>query len=145
VNPTEATPVSVDPDPRARHDPAAARPSDDASFRRLTAEHVTARALVESATLAEAMPRILQAICEALDWEHGASWIVDAESGRMRLGEIWHAPGVEFPEFTRASRAATFLPGEGLPGRVWQTGQPTWIRDVVVDPNFPRAPIAIRE
>jgi two-component system sensor histidine kinase/response regulator len=122
------TPVSRDPGPR-----------------RITAEHVAARALVESATLAEAMPRILRAICEAFDWDHGASWTVDIEAGVLRFGELWHPPGVEFPEFERASRGATFLPGVGLPGRVWETGQPTWIPDVVVDPNFPRAPIAIRE
>ena len=39
---------------------------DEAAERRLTAEYVTARALVESHTLAEATPKILQGICEAL-------------------------------------------------------------------------------
>ena len=125
--------------------PIETRGSDDSAARRLTAEHVTARALVESATLAEAMPRILRAICEAFDWEHGASWTVDADAGVLRFSEMWHPPGVAFPEFEQASRNATFVPGIGLPGRVWQTSKPTWISDVVVDPNFPRAPIAIRE
>jgi two-component system sensor histidine kinase/response regulator len=113
--------------------------------RRLTAEYVTARALVESATLAEAVPRILQAICEALGWEHGALWVVDARAGVLRCVETWHRPEVSFPEFERASRATTFAPGIGLPGRVWESARAAWIPDVGDDANFPRAPIARRE
>ncbi len=44
---------------------------------RLAAQYATALVLAESATLAQAVPRILQAICETLGWEHGAVWNVD--------------------------------------------------------------------
>ena len=36
----------------------------------------TACALAESATLGEAAPRMLRAVCEALSWEFGALWEV---------------------------------------------------------------------
>ena len=112
---------------------------DSHAKRRLTAEHVAARALVESATFGDAAPRILEAICEALGWEFGALWRIDGEAQILRCVDTWRASVADFPEFDRASRQLTFHRGVGLPGRVWESGQPAWIPDVVLDPNFPRA------
>ena len=113
--------------------------------RRLTAEYVAARALAESSSLAEAAPRVLQAMCEALDWDHGALWSVDTGSAVLRCVQTWHLPAVSLPEFEDLSRRTVFARGIGLPGRVWASGEPAWIPDVVADPNFPRAAIAKRE
>jgi two-component system sensor histidine kinase/response regulator len=113
--------------------------------RRLTAAHATASALMDAASLAEATPKILKAICEALGWEHGAMWTVVHEQHVLRCSDIWSMPGRSFPEFDAMSRALTFAPGVGLPGRVWATAAPVWIPDVVRDPNFPRAQVAARE
>ncbi len=123
------------PDPRGQNSPAG---------RRLTAEHVTARALIEASSFAEAAPKILQAICETLGWEHGALWTVDREHDVLRCADIWTAPGRKFDEFDSASRQFTFNRGVGLPGRVWLSGEPAWIPDVVNDGNFPRAKVASR-
>jgi PAS domain S-box-containing protein len=113
--------------------------------RRLTAEHVTARALVEASSFAEAAPKILQAICETLGWAHGALWSINRELDVLQCSEIWTAPGGELREFTEISRRITFTRGVGLPGRVWQRAEPVWIPDVVEDTNFPRARIAAHE
>ena len=112
---------------------------------RLTAEHVTARALVDATSFDEAAPKILEAICETLGWEHGALWEVDRDAGALRCTQIWTAAGTHFPGFTALSRQTRFVPGVGLPGRVWSTREPAWIPDVVRDTNFPRAPVAARE
>src|ERR687898_6348 len=98
--------------------------SGSLSQRRLTAEYVAARALLESATLAEAAPKILEAICDALGWEHGALWRIDRDAEVLRCVHIWNAPTASFPEFDEASRVAAFRIGVGLPGRVWQRGEP---------------------
>src|SRR4030095_268540 len=38
-----------------------------------------------------------------------------------------------------------FKKGEGLPGRIWESGQPIWIPDVLADDNFPRKLAAQKE
>ena len=114
-------------------------PLEARAERRLTAEYVAARALAESATLAEAAPRVLQAMCEGLSWDYGALWNIDSGSGVLRCVQTWRLPGVSLPEFEDESRRTVFAHGVGLPGRVWATGEPAWIPDVAEDANFPRA------
>ncbi|MBI3402454.1 MAG: PAS domain S-box protein [Acidobacteria bacterium] len=107
--------------------------------RRLTVEYVAARALAESTTLAEAGGRVLRAICETLGWDHGGLWHVDASAGVLRCKDTWHRPAIDLAEFEATSRRITFTRGVGLPGRVWASGEPAWVPDVVEDANFPRA------
>ena len=56
----------------------------------------------------------------------------------IRFVDLWHAPDVEAAEFIKDSRDRTFTRGEGLVGRVWDTGKPIWIPDVCADPSFRR-------
>ncbi len=109
--------------------------------RRLALRDAVTRALADSGSLVEATPRILQALCEALDWDLGALWIVEPHTDQLRCVQTWHlhtGPASAFEFDTRQSR---FQLGEGLPGRVWATGQPAWILDITKDDNF-RAPSA---
>src|SRR5262245_11087371 len=117
----------------------------DFSQRRFAAEYATAQVLADASRLAEATPRILEAICTTLGWEHGALWRVDDGAGVLRCVATWHVAGAPLDEFEALSRSTTFVRGQGLPGRVWATGQPAFISDVLEDANFPRAPVAARE
>jgi PAS domain S-box-containing protein len=112
---------------------------------RLVAQHTVTQILAEAATLQEATPKILQAVCECLVWDVGALWSIDREAGVLRCVEVWHKESVEVQQFEATSRESTFVPGIGLPGRVWFSREPMYIPDVVRDANFPRAPIAGRE
>ncbi len=112
--------------------------------RLLTMQYATTRVIAEATTLDDGIPRILQAICETLLWEHGAVWLIDSDLQQLRCAYLWHVPGSELTEFEAVSRATTFQPDVGLPGRVWSTSRPAWIPDVLQDPNFPRAPVASR-
>jgi integral membrane sensor domain MASE1 len=110
---------------------------------RRTTDLAATRGLAQSVSLAEAGQAILRAICESLDWDFGALWIVDRDGNVLRCVETWHRPSKPVPVFAAATRQGSFEPGVGLPGRVWKSGRPAWIPDVVADPNFPRAPMAV--
>jgi GAF domain-containing protein len=101
--------------------------------------------LAEASTIEEATPRILRAIGERLGWDVGVLWRVDPEAEALRCVELWHKASIEVPEFERVSREFTFVPGLGLPGRVWSNLEPEYVPDVVPDENLPRGPIAERE
>ena len=115
------------------------------AIRRLHVQYETTRALAESASLAEAAPRILKALGETLGFDHGAVWTVDRSGTSIRCLDTWHPSSVALAEFDAVSRATTFERAVGLPGRVWRSGEPAWIEDVVRDSNFPRAAVAASE
>ena len=116
-----------------------------ASERHLAAQNVTTSVLVESATLAEAMPRVLEAVCKGLDWVMGARWSVDSQAHVLRCAEMHVARPRLLQEMVEVNRCVTFAHGVGLPGRVWSTGRAAWIADVVHEPNFPRAAAAAKD
>ena len=79
----------------------------------------TACALAESSTLADAAPRMLEAICEALDWEYGALWRVDRAAARAALRRDVARSSVALRRVCRRQLRQHFATGIGLPGRVW--------------------------
>src|SRR5437870_9704505 len=106
-------------------------------------EHAVARILAETDRPVEVYAAVLEAIGGLLGWELGSVWEVGADDMRLRCVRTWHA-GDGAPEFEGLSERITLDPGEGLPGRVLVSGEPTWIVDVPGDANFPRADAARR-
>ncbi len=112
--------------------------------RRTLAQYVTAGLLAESATLADAAPKVLRVLGESLGWDAAVLWTVDRPAQRLRCDELWHSPSVDLGELETIKRQVPLQPGEGLPGRVWAAGAPAWVEDVTADPTFPQAPLAAR-
>jgi PAS domain S-box-containing protein len=100
--------------------------------------------LAESATLDEATPRILHALCESAGWDFGAIWELDADAGVIRCVDLWSRPGADVVLFEAATREAALVPDVGLPGRVWAGRMPLWVGDAARDDNFPRWTAAAR-
>jgi PAS domain S-box-containing protein len=121
----------------ASRDPNSLRISVDAQLHDaavlLRTEHAVARVLAEASDEQAAYPRLLAAIGESLGWDAGAVWTASDDEG-LRCVETWQGTG----PFADACRSTSLAPGEGLPGRVWASGEPAWIVDVADDPLLPR-------
>src|SRR5262249_40610095 len=89
----------------------------------------------------ETYTRVLTEVGTALGWELGAVWEVSA-GGQLRCVAVWQAPDAGADAFRSLTEGTKFDRGEGLPGRVWASGEPAWIMDVATDVNFPRAELA---
>ena len=85
--------------------------------------------LVE-ARLEDGPPRILDEVCRGFEWDWGVFWEVDAENSALLPVAVWATRRADLGAFETATRAIRFVPGFGLPGRVWATGKPMWIADV---------------
>ena len=86
--------------------------------------------LAAAEDLREASPQVLDIVGRALGWDVGAVWDRDREAGVLRCKALWARQGLEGAgPYAAASRSATFAPGEGLPGRVWDAAAPVWVVD----------------
>jgi PAS domain S-box-containing protein len=112
---------------------------------RLVVQHRVAQILANAATIEEVTPRVLQALCECLNWDMSALWRVDNRAGVLRCEQLWHKPSLEATQFEAATRASTFECGVGLPGKVWASRAAACIADVADNPGFLRATVAARE
>jgi PAS domain S-box-containing protein len=112
---------------------------------RLVAQHRVAQLVANAASIEEAMPRVLQALCECLNWDMSALWRVDHGAGVLRCEQLWHKPSLEATQFEAATWASTFERDIGLPGKVWASRAAACIADVANDPGFLRATVAARE
>ena len=89
----------------------------------------------------EAMQFAVDRVCAFTGWPLGHVYLVsdDRTSTRMLTTDVWYSPeDNRFSKFREATEKREFPAGEGLPGRVLESGQTAWINDVTKDTNFPR-------
>jgi PAS domain S-box-containing protein len=112
------------------------------SERRRAAAYAVGEVLTAAASLTEAAPDILRAICENLEWQMGGLWLADHGAQRLRCVAVWSEPPTSTSVFADTTKEILFPSGVGLPGRVWASGKAAWVENVLYDPNFPRATVA---
>lgn len=100
--------------------------------RRLASQYAVTRVLAESATLEEAVPKIIQAIGESLEWELCVFWRVDKAADVLRCLDQWLRPSLQAEPFMQATWQLVLTRGEGLSGRIWASGKPAWVTDIAL-------------
>lgn len=99
--------------------------------RRHTLQSVATQLLAESSHLSEAMPALLQIICETLDWELGQLWLVSPHHHALCHAASWYSQDAQLAEFVAFTQNCHFSIGVGVVGRVWQSAQPRWLEDLI--------------
>jgi PAS domain S-box-containing protein len=105
--------------------------------RRLAAQLALTHLLNEELPFQQTAQRIMEAICENLDWEVGALWEVRGDV--MVCVEQWHEPQVNEEAARQLCTNLRFARGVGLIGRVWELGDAHWVSDFRDAADFPRA------
>ena len=97
--------------------------------------------LADSPSVADAVPRVTEAIADGLGWEVGVHWSA-ADGETLECEAVWLAPGSGMDEFGRATREETIPAGEGFPGFVTVDGAPLLIEELSEEDGFERADAA---
>jgi PAS domain S-box-containing protein len=108
---------------------------------RTNAGYAVTRVLAEADSLETATPQILSSIGESLNWDVGAIWRLDESAQELYCVKVWRSQAAQFPKFEAATRDLRLKPGLGLPGRVWETGQPAWVSEMPKEGRSPRIAI----
>jgi PAS domain S-box-containing protein len=104
-----------------------------------TLEHSVVQLISEADSATDAIVAVMRAICTAERWECGRYFAPDREADCVRVHEAWGVDDPVIQEFVGRTRGMVYKQGEGLTGRVWQSGQPLWVADVMNDSRAQRA------
>src|SRR6266542_376009 len=69
---------------------------------------------------------LLQIVCQGLAWGLGILWSVDQQGRGLRAAGTWQAPFIDPAAMLSLPDEDTLIPGTGVAGRAWLTGQHAW-------------------
>ena len=91
----------------------------------------------QSPDLGAALTATLRTVVENTNAAYGEAWIPDGDE--LRFQNAWWTGDSALESFGRQRSGFQLSRGEGLPGRVWETGAPEWIADLEAG-SEPRLP-----
>jgi PAS domain S-box-containing protein len=108
-----------------------------------------AEAFTKRRSLVAACSELAQIVCQELQWDYLGVWLPSAETWKLSCVDSWTRPGLPCPELHELLLKTQLDPGQGLPGRVWQSRKAEWLAaesNTEVDANtgtrLPRTAIA---
>lgn len=90
----------------------------------IAVEHV----LQQAFTAAEAAPDLLRAVTTTLGWPCAELFLIDDATGQLQSVGHWDAAGLDPAGFF----GHTPQWGQGITGRVWESGRPIWVPDIAL-------------
>jgi PAS domain S-box-containing protein len=89
--------------------------------------------ITESRDLDEAIRTVLEELCSLARWPYAEAWLPDPQSRSLVPGPSWHRSEAEQERIEIDRKDVRLEKGSGLPGKVWQTGLPLFVRDLAAD------------
>jgi PAS domain S-box-containing protein len=93
--------------------------------------------------LSSSLSVVLRDVCEMTGWALGQAWLPNDDDNMLTRSSAWYAATSDLDHFRESTKDFTFPRGEGLLGRVWQSKEPSWVRDVPPGKDCPRSQFAI--
>lgn len=94
----------------------------------------------EATSIEAAMQFALDRICAHTGWPVGHVYFYSPGSAKELISSsLWHIEDDErFAKLCDATQSTRLYSGMGVPGRVVKSGKPAWIRDLLLESEFPR-------
>jgi len=119
------------------------RSQERATLLRLLQDVAVALSRADSAD--RAIRSVIRLGCNSGPWHVAHAFVTERTPGGVELvsSGIWYPRGqARFAPLERASLERRFRVGEGVVGRVFETGRPSWIRDVRQQASLFQRPVA---
>jgi PAS domain S-box-containing protein len=88
----------------------------------------------------DALKKCTEVMCSITGWPVGHVFVPDDTGTLLKSANIWHLTDQRrYAAFRRESERLAYRCGEGLPGRIWETGEAVWSANIQEDPWFTRA------
>jgi diguanylate cyclase (GGDEF)-like protein/PAS domain S-box-containing protein len=97
------------------------------------ARFAVTQALVTSPGWGNAASSVLEGLCTTLDWDLAEYWEVSAARDAMNFVTSWKRPKRDLYAFEATALQVSYRRGEGLGGRVWETGAPCSMPELAQD------------
>ncbi|MBZ8181254.1 PAS domain-containing protein [Oscillatoria salina] len=103
------------------------------------------QAINAAADFETALQAALEQVCEASGWSYGEAWIPNNNQTFLECSPAWYyhnltqknpASVANIKKFRQSSKNLTFVPNQGVVGRVWQQGKAEFIENIQPDSDF---------
>jgi polar amino acid transport system substrate-binding protein len=103
-----------------------------------------ASAANSASTPEEAFFVTLKYACNYIKWQAGHVYFYSKKHGKLISSDIWFFnDSNSYDELRQATGEMDFLPGVGMPGRIYSSGNPEWIPDIYGVDNFFRKDLSL--
>lgn len=120
------------------------RAAPENAQRQLATQYAVANILAEATGFQEAIPKLLQAICEHEGFVAATLWRADPNATTLQCVDVWTTGTPELTAFAASARELKLALGDGLAGRAWENREPVWVADASREDNVPQTPLAAK-